>query len=410
MRNVACLSMLFLLTISMGCRIDPSAEREIALLRSEILDLEDQYYSLKSQCGTTAENNIDGDIQYYDGGQNVEYLPQGDPGIIVGEDVMLNEPLHSPSGQIYGAAGGRFGQTIESCDCPTQGLSYAQNYQPNVIFNEPAVNPNQPAPSERISAQSEEYQTRLPESIVDRDTELDSYRPGIASLRGQERREPQTRESDLAEIEFDDFDANEYSLSPPQNEEVGVAGINIDRIASGGQDLDGIPGHEGLVLLIQPESIDGEVVQTSGRLSIEVTDPKLRRPRNSIASWQFSPHEVQNFFVKEQLSEQGILLHLPWDRNAPENRKLLVHVEFTTNDDRVFEATREFEIEPPEISYSPEDPIISQWVERDKRWKDLPSSQPQNFANKTGTLRSRIPTRPASSQRQVSQPEWRPVR
>ena len=36
--------------LSTGCRMNPRAEREIALLRAEILDLEDQYYSLKSRC------------------------------------------------------------------------------------------------------------------------------------------------------------------------------------------------------------------------------------------------------------------------------------------------------------------------------------------------------------------------
>ena len=38
-----------LLTLLVGCRTNPRATREIALLRSEILDLEDQYYALKSK-------------------------------------------------------------------------------------------------------------------------------------------------------------------------------------------------------------------------------------------------------------------------------------------------------------------------------------------------------------------------
>ena len=423
MRNVACLSILLVLTISSGCRIDPNAEREIALLRSEILDLEDQYYTLKSQCEgggiVEAGGIIQEDIQYYDAGQNTEYYPQGEfvPGTIVGEGIMLNEPVYGPaSGQIYGAADSRFGQHRQlnaGCDCQPQTMNYPQNYQPNVIFSNPVIDTNQPAPAWLAASRTKEQcvpekriddfsgapQARLPESIVDHDPEFESFQPGTA-------REPQ-----LSEAEFDDFDLEDYSLDAPHTVEIDVAGISIDRIASGGQDLDGLPGHEGLVLLIQPESLDGEIVQTPGRLAIEVTDPKLRRPRNSIAKWQFSPYEVRNFFVKEQIEEQGILLHLPWDRNAPENRLLLVHVEFTTDDERVFEATREFEIEPPEISYSPEDPIISQWVERDERWKDFPASQPQNYANQFGNRRrSRIPSRPVSSERQLSQPQWRPVR
>ena len=52
MRKVAFQNVAFLIllvSVVTGCRIDPNAEREIALLRSEILDLEDQYYTLRSR-------------------------------------------------------------------------------------------------------------------------------------------------------------------------------------------------------------------------------------------------------------------------------------------------------------------------------------------------------------------------
>lgn len=469
MRNVACLLVLLLSTISTGCRIDPNAEREIALLRSEILDLEDQYYTLQSQCGQQGEF-VGNDIQYYDAGQNngslsrVDVAPDnfnaGEPvNVALGQEVILHGPVPQQiPGQIYGPVGGRFesnsasrsetrsgsgsrlgnlirnpfrkqkgtssGNQITNCDCQPQPMQYPspvqyagpvqQHYQPNIVFNEPAINTFGPAPGAIFNSVAQEPTLRS-QSMVEKtpdehdDDEIE-YEP----------RDVSSREPSNDEVEFDDFNADDYSLSPgltaPGNAlafapNLDVAGINIDRIASGGQDLDGLPGHEGLVLLIQPESIDGEVVQTPGRLSVEVTDPKIRRPRNSIGSWQFSPYEVQNFFVKEEVTDQGILLHLPWDGVAPANRKLLVHVQFTTDDNRMFEATREFEIEPPGVSYSADDPMISQWVERDDRWKEFPTkNQTQNYANDSRSFRSQVPSRPASSQRLIGQPQWKPVR
>ncbi|MEZ6094932.1 MAG: hypothetical protein R3C03_11990 [Pirellulaceae bacterium] len=51
-----------------GCNADPGARREIQLLRAEILELEDRYYSLKSRCGDVADTNstISADTYYCD--------------------------------------------------------------------------------------------------------------------------------------------------------------------------------------------------------------------------------------------------------------------------------------------------------------------------------------------------------
>lgn len=39
------------LTLFAGCNADPGSRREIALLRAELVDLENEYYALKSRCG-----------------------------------------------------------------------------------------------------------------------------------------------------------------------------------------------------------------------------------------------------------------------------------------------------------------------------------------------------------------------
>ncbi|MEQ1906169.1 MAG: hypothetical protein ABL888_18435 [Pirellulaceae bacterium] len=63
-------AMLVLVSAMVGCQTDPKARREIALLKSEIVALEDRYYALKSRCG-----EVDGEV-YNDGaGVEIEYGP-----------------------------------------------------------------------------------------------------------------------------------------------------------------------------------------------------------------------------------------------------------------------------------------------------------------------------------------------
>ena len=53
-----------------------------------------------------------------------------------------------------------------------------------------------------------------------------------------------------------------------------VASISINPSATRGEDLDGIPGDEGVVLLVQPRSDSGNVIQTTGDLTVSIIDPR----------------------------------------------------------------------------------------------------------------------------------------
>ena len=340
-----------------GCRIDPNAEREIALLRSEILDLEDKYYSLKNRCDPNSN-------EYYEGSVNGAPLHQESaPG-----EVIYSEPdiIHDPSGDIF-------------CDSsPDNAENYAPAYSnPHIQFN----------PAETMPPASMDEGSRQPTVLENSGAATDS-----------ETLPP-------FEIEF------ENNSQPNQQLQVGtdseVAAISINRSISGGHDLDGVPGHEGLVLLIQPETRTGQVIQQPGSLTINVTEPSLQATRNSIARWSFTAGEVKNFFVKDDYPDKGILLHLPWDEIRPSTRSLLVRVEFTTIDNRTFETVREFEIEPPNSDYSVDDPIVAQWVERDERWRDISTARNTwgNDARRTSTPLSRNEADTPSNR-----PQWRPIR
>lgn len=49
MRNFTLLTICIITSVAIGCNSDPRGRRELALMRSEIMDLEDKYYALKSR-------------------------------------------------------------------------------------------------------------------------------------------------------------------------------------------------------------------------------------------------------------------------------------------------------------------------------------------------------------------------
>ena len=136
---------------------------------------------------------------------------------------------------------------------------------------------------------------------------------------------------------------------------------------TGGQDVNDSPGDEGLNLLLQTKDASGQIVLQAGELTVSLIDPKQRQ---RIGFWRFLPGETELFFVDEQKDTDGILLHLPWDESAPQRARLLVHAQFVTADGRILTTSSDVLIEPPTEEYSPEDPTVINWTQRDARWGD----------------------------------------
>ncbi|MCH2182045.1 MAG: hypothetical protein MK108_08580 [Mariniblastus sp.] len=334
----------------LGCKTDPHATREIALLRSEILDLEDQYYALKSQYRYVMENLRD---SHGDNSASDPYLNDG--------------PVLYGPGMPY-------------CDDPN--LSYGNE----TIIEHGSVIPQYREP--RISPQREE----LPPP---RQTQPDSNQSGESSddqggnwdsgngilLEGSEITGQFRRASTVME----------------------VASVSINESATRGEDLDGVPGDEGLVLLVQPRSDSGNVIQTTGDLTVSIVDPREPFNRQTLGTWQFSAAEVPNFFVREELIQQGILLHLPWSSEVPRHRNVIVNVQFSDSTQREHVSSCDVDIVPPPENYTPDETLIAEWLENDSRWVDLATgtSVPDE---RTGS----VPTPVQRSGR--STPRWRPVR
>ncbi len=391
MRRILIVSLLTL--IPMGCRTDPSTKREIALLRSEILDLEDQFYATQAQLQACkgATGNVGSEY----------YVPQQGTGqIIEGEYVE-----------------GFF----DDSNCETCSPSMRYDRQGRIIYNNNADEPVLTPPNS-LSPGSDKIQ-QTPDSRRDR------VIPEVPSdTRGLEEVSPQGssyhRENGI-EIKFDDPSDMTARSNQSFGEQLGpletdpsevITQIALNRSVSGGQDLDGVPGHEGLELLIQPQTQFGNVVQSPGELVVSAFDAGESQSRKRVGIWRFAPNEVKNFFVKQEYAERGILLHLPWDRITPTSRKLKIVVRYTTRDQRQLETSTVIDIEPPADDYTSHDALVMAWIEHDDRWEDNSGGSvldgndrrepDERFTDANPLFRAT----PVKTDRRIAPPQWRPVR
>ena len=144
--------------------------------------------------------------------------------------------------------------------------------------------------------------------------------------------------------------------------------IMINQSETSGKDVDGLPGDEGLNLLLQTKDSRGKIVLQGGELTVSVIDPKQRQ---RIGFWRFLAGETELFFVDRDQDTDGILLHLPWDESTPRRSRLLVHVQFVTQDGRTLTTSSDVRIKPPTGDYSPDDPQVINWTQSDALWGDI---------------------------------------
>jgi len=125
-----------------------------------------------------------------------------------------------------------------------------------------------------------------------------------------------------------------------------IASIAINGRMSGGADLDGRPGHDGLHVLIEPRNRAGQLVPQAGAVSIVVLDPARAGQAARVARWDFSADEVAQR-MRTSVYGRGFHLHAAWPESPPSNSPLLMHVRFKTADGRKFYAKREITVEGP---------------------------------------------------------------
>jgi hypothetical protein len=286
------------------------------MLRAEILDLEDQYYRLKSQC-ESAGILADGGVIYD------RALPA---------DVMMDSSTEAAPGQRRPARSRPVRPSNES------DLS--------IELGEPQIDDGTPI-SDGTQPNLENPQ---PNQLPPPGGDNSSVPQGGNNLKLMGYNAPLTERADRFQ----------------SGAETQVAEIVIHE-SSAAQDVDTLPGDDGLELLIQPRRADGSVVEQDGLLTVSIVDEAVE-PRRRIGQWQFDPSELACFFVRSEYPDRGILLHLPWDEAIPESGVLTVAVRLVTRDHRVVEDVKRITMAPPPQGYSPQAEPIAAWLAVDDRW------------------------------------------
>lgn len=346
--------------IMAGCRSHPRKSRETALLRAEILDLEDKYYLLKSK--------YEGVINQLDGGEiiNSSYMD----GQMIYEDGVIYEGLEIETAPA---------ESTQPTPAPGDSSSRLRNPDGNRTI---VAEPSSPPKSLRSRNQS---QLELHPPQLDRSQDINVSFPRII------------------------------------NPNVDITAVTIEPHSTHGQDVDGVAGDEGINVFVQLETGDGKIEYQAGELTVSLIDPAEPPARQRIGLWKFVPEETKLFFAQDDQGRRGILLHLPWDQSTPAHEQLTLHVRFVTPDGRVLKTSDQLRIQPPGPDYDPNESRVVQWTRHDPRWIPEPvghSDEPgQN--HRTGQLanpvssggsdaRRTVPASPAKSG--IQRPSWRPIR
>ena len=378
-----------------GCRsADMRCERETALLRAEILDIEDKYYSLLAQQRGGVQAQSVSSSQYPIINQG---FPQGmivdngySSGDIIYDDAIINGPIYG--GQVYET----YGDGVIYQDAPVlQGSSSAQ----------PTIATREAAPDRSINEDEMNLDSTIePETgfetegvpFDDVDVELDGALPSRDDAGGAS--------SDLLELPaMMDVGYSRNALS-----DVEVRSVTILKQHSHGEDIDGEPGDDGLAIMLQARDSNNQPVLPAAAVTVTVNDLS----RNfRIGKWTFLPFELELFEATDDQNQPTILLHLPWSDDVPRSNEIRVNVTLIDDAGEKITDSLVLPIKPATDGRSADPSLVAGWTQSDDRWFEKSSRDfgRSNATEQRQPLR-RLKAIPASSRKAIELPQWRPVR
>ena len=125
-----------------------------------------------------------------------------------------------------------------------------------------------------------------------------------------------------------------------------VTHIYLNPLLTGGRDLDGSPGDDGLRLVVEPRNADGVYVPLAGNVAVVALDPEIEGPLARVGRWDFDAGETSQL-MRSASTGRGIHLELPWVDDPPEHRRVHLFVRYETADGRKLHSDRQVTIAAP---------------------------------------------------------------
>ncbi len=292
MHKLHLLPLLALLALS-GCRTNPACERQIGLMRSELIALEDKYYLLESKYRDAIGSN----------GTTSEVCdPMGQPILTPNRPEILNPSRPSDSDLKIQIDPNDSSDSIAPQAAPIASELDNQAAQSVVEFQTPMRFAKNRDPG-RDSASNEA------EGSVVAFTEGDpTFNVGVTL-------EEQARAGDASRRpEVSNGDGQSIIQVPPL----------VDPLRLSGRGDDATPGDDGLSLVVQ---VPDSRWSAEGVLTISVIDPNETAEQQRIGLWRLSPEEIQHVVERTTNSSTiEIPLELSWNQSVPKHSDLVLFV------------------------------------------------------------------------------------
>lgn len=290
-----------------GCQANPAARREIALLKAEILDLEDQYYRLKSEFRTaTGQEPASHQAFRQRGG-----VSSNDP--MACDDIVIDD---SPTGYSSSPATGELpwnAPATQEGSSPPKGSSILDVEK----RNREELN--------RLDQNMEEIDLQSPQNNDG------SESPRTPSAEQWQRRNRQSRGASGSgnvdgKIATVGFESPLTDRSASQRGLAHIASINVASNITGGFDRDGIDGDEGLYVFVQALDATGQSILAPGEIWISLLDPQLAPTQQRIGFWKLTESDIAQSNRQFSDEKPGVDFYLPWDATKPTHEELLLFV------------------------------------------------------------------------------------
>ncbi len=121
--------------------------------------------------------------------------------------------------------------------------------------------------------------------------------------------------------------------------------LKFNMLLTSGYDRDGLPGDDGLSVLLMPVDVHGDLVKLAGEIELELFDMTLPAEEQRLGQWRFTTDEVREHWHKALFST-GYLFKVDWPR-IPVSSELTLHARMVVSDGRKFDATTQVKVSPP---------------------------------------------------------------
>ena len=298
-----------LLTLS-GCRSNPHTAMEFDLLHQELRQMEDYIYHLEDQLART-HGPFDQSIQP---DAPAELFP---PSVLrkAGElEPHLTEADDTDNGELQ-VPDVELGNEVD--DPQSLEEPFDMKLPPDEL----------PEPNADLESGTDDGEPPMNDSD---DLDLEFYLPetDVEPLPDDARR-PIRGEKSSAAIDKS-IDAH-------------VTHVVFNRRLTGGTDLDGRPGDDGLTVVLEPRNAAGRFVPLAGSVTVVVLDPQVKGEQARVARWEVDGTETaRSLFIVGP--NRGIHLDLPWKEKSPDHSKLHLFARYETVDGRRLVADQQITI------------------------------------------------------------------